>query len=65
MSESPKTAPPNGVIGYVVDMLSELADMAALNGYRSVAVSIRLAALQASSARDHAARSSKARDILR
>ncbi len=37
-------------MSYVVDMLSELADLASSCGEKSLAVSIRLAALQASQA---------------
>ena len=65
MSEPDVGPPPDSAIAYVADMLSELADMASLNGYRSVAVSIRLAALQALNARVDNERASRAADPSR
>ena len=43
--------PPGSEMDYIVDMLSDLADLASSYGEKSLAVSIRLAALQASQTR--------------
>ena len=47
MPEPPEPPTPADIAAYIEDMLSELADLAATHGFRSLSTSLRMTALDA------------------